>query len=128
METRLDKYLWMVRLYKTRTLAAEACKKGHIFVAGTVAKSSRTIHIGDEIQVKFPPILYSFKALAIPTGRISAKVVADFLQNNTSSDQIQLLEMLKIDRQNNRMRGSGRPTKKERRNLEEFIDDTPYFF
>ena len=125
METRIDKYLWEVRLYKTRTLAAEACKKGQIFVSGTVAKPSRTVRIGDEIKVKRSPVMYSFKILAIPKGRLGAKLVAEYLQNTTTPDQMQLLEMLKIDQQNNRMRGTGRPTKKERRNLEEFTDDQP---
>jgi len=127
MEARIDKYLWTVRLYKTRSLAAEACKKGQIFVAGTAAKPSRVVRVGEEIKVKRPPILYSFKILQIPTGRLGAKLIADYLQNTTTPDQLQLLEILKIDQKNNRMRGTGRPTKKERRNLEEFIDEQPYF-
>jgi len=127
MEMRIDKYLWTVRLYKTRNLAAEACKKGQIFIAKTTAKPSRIVHIGNEIQVKRPPILYSFKILQIPTGRLGTKLVADYLQNTTTPDQLQMLEILKIDQKNNRMRGTGRPTKKERRNLEEFIEEQPYF-
>ena len=127
MEARIDKYLWEVRLYKARSLAAEACKKGQIFVAGTTAKPSRIVRIGEQIQVKRQPILYSFKILQIPTGRLSAKLVAEYLQNTTTPDQLQLLEILKIDQKNNRMRGTGRPTKKERRNLEEFIDEKPSF-
>jgi len=117
---RIDKYLWAMRLYKTRSLASDECKRGRIFLAGTAAKPSRIIHIGDEIQVKRPPILYSYKILQIPTGRIGAKLVAEYMQNITTPDQLQLLEVVKIDKENNRMRGMGRPTKKERRNLEDF--------
>ena len=121
METRIDKYLWEVRLYKTRSLATEACKKGQIFVAGTAAKPSRIVHIGEQIDVKRPPVLYSFKVLQIPIGRLGAKLVPEYLQNITSPEQLELLEIQKINQQNNRMRGTGRPTKKERRDLEEFF-------
>ena len=121
METRIDKYLWEVRLYKTRSLATEACKKGQILVLGVAVKPSRTVHLGDEIQIKRSPLMYSYKILAIPKGRLGANLVSEYLQNTTSPDQLELLEVMKIDMKNNRMRGTGRPTKKERRELDEFI-------
>jgi ribosome-associated heat shock protein Hsp15 len=127
METRIDKYLWEVRLYKTRSMAADACKKGSVFVGGTVAKPSRAVRLGDEIQIKRSPVTYSFRVLNIPKSRLGAKLVAEYLQNNTSPAQLQLLEILKHEQRNNRMEGRGRPTKKERRTLEEFINSQPYF-
>lgn len=121
METRIDKFLWCVRLYKTRSQAAEACKKGQIFVGGVAAKASRMIKPNDEIQVKRVPVIYSFRILSIPSGRVGAKLVENYLQNITTPDQIALLEVLKIDKQNGRARGLGRPTKKERRDLDELF-------
>jgi ribosome-associated heat shock protein Hsp15 len=110
-----------VRLYKTRSQAAEACKKGQIFVGGVAAKASRMIKPNDEIQVKRVPVIYSFRILSIPSGRVGAKLVENYLQNITTPDQIALLEVLKIDKQNGRARGLGRPTKKERRDLDELF-------
>ncbi|MDR0830663.1 MAG: RNA-binding S4 domain-containing protein [Prevotellaceae bacterium] len=121
LETRIDKFLWCVRLYKTRSQAAEACKKGQIFVGGVAAKASRMIKPNDEIQVKRVPVIYSFRILSIPSGRVGAKLVENYLQNITTPDQIALLEVLKIDKQNGRARGLGRPTKKERRDLDELF-------
>ncbi len=127
MDTRIDKFLWSVRLFKTRTQAAEACKKGRVLVGGALVKASRVIKAGDTIQIKRPPVTYAFRVLDIPSSRLGAKLVENYLQNVTSADQIALLEVIKVDRQNQRAKGLGRPTKKERRDIDNLIDNQPYF-
>lgn len=127
MDTRIDKFLWSVRLFKTRTQAAEACKKGRVLVGGALVKASRVIKAGDTIQIKRPPVTYAFRVLDIPSSRLGAKLVENYLQNVTSTDQIALLEVIKVDRQNQRAKGLGRPTKKERRDIDNLIDNQPYF-
>ncbi len=122
-EVRIDKWLWAVRLFKTRSLAAEACKKGKVSIGGDIVKPSRMIKEGDIIQIKRPPILYSFKALTLTENRMGAKLVPDFMENVTTPDQIALLEMGKLSGFIDRARGTGRPTKKERRDLEAFIEE-----
>lgn len=125
MEIRIDKWLWAVRLFKTRSLASEACKKGKILVQNVQVKPSRVVKVGDIIQVKRNPVLYSFKVLALPKNRMNAKLVPEFLENVTTPDQLELIELGKIAEQTGRARGTGRPTKKERRDLEDFFE--PFF-
>ncbi|HHT60984.1 MAG: RNA-binding S4 domain-containing protein [Paludibacteraceae bacterium] len=127
MDVRIDKWLWAVRLFKTRSLAAEACKKGKVLIQGQAVKPSRMVSVGDVVQIKRAPVLFSFKVLALAQNRMNAKLVPDFMQNITTPDQLQLLEMIKLDKTAYRERGTGRPTKKERRDLDSFVDETPYF-
>ena len=124
-EVRIDKWLWAVRLFKTRSLAVEACKKGKVTIKDIPAKPSRNIKVGDIVQVKRNPILYSFKVLALSENRMNAKLVPEFMQNVTTPDQIELIELGKLAGNTGRARGTGRPTKKERRDLDEFT--TPFF-
>lgn len=124
-EARIDKWMWAARIFKTRTIAAEACKKGRVSINGAQAKAARTIKIGDVIQVRKPPITYSFKVLQPIEKRVGAKLVPEVMENVTSPDQYELLEMSRINGFVNRAKGTGRPTKKDRRSLEEFI--TPEF-
>lgn len=124
-EARIDKWMWAVRIFKTRTIAADACKKGRITLNGAQAKASRTVKPGDVIQVRKPPITYSFKVLQPIEKRVGAKLVAEMMENVTTPDQYELLEMSRISGFVNRAKGTGRPTKKDRRNLEEFT--TPEF-
>ena len=126
-EIRIDKWLWAVRLFKTRSLAAEACKKGKIIVQNRPVKPSKNIAIGDIIQIRRNPIVYSFKVLNVSQNRMGAKLVPQFIAHVTTPDQLALLELLKLEEKNNRSKGLGRPTKKERRDLDEFIDDNPFF-
>ena len=121
-EVRIDKWLWAVRLFKTRSQAAEACKKGKVLLKGSPAKPSRNIKIGDIIQVKRPPVLYSFEVLALSENRMNAKLVPDFMRNVTTPDQLELIELGKLAGNMGRAKGTGRPTKKERRDLDQFID------
>lgn len=117
---RLDKWLWAVRLFKTRSTAAEACKKGRISVNGTQAKAAHTVKEGDEVSVRKPPITYTFRIKQAIEKRIGAKLVPEMLDNITAPDQMELLEMSKISGFVNRAKGTGRPTKKDRRELEDF--------
>ncbi|HQB27876.1 MAG TPA: RNA-binding S4 domain-containing protein [Paludibacter sp.] len=121
-EMRIDKWLWSVRLYKTRTLAAEACRKGKVLVAGVEAKPSRNIKVGDIIQIKRNPVLFSYEVLALTERRVGAKLVSELMKDVTTPDQLELYELGKIAAKSNRERGKGRPTKKERRDLEAFLE------
>ena len=123
-EVRIDKWLWAVRLFKTRTLAAEACKKGKVIIQNIQVKPSRNIKVGDVICIKRNPILFSFKVLALSENRMNAKLVAVFMENVTTADQLELIELGKLAGQTGRDRGTGRPTKKERRELDDFIEPT----
>ena len=125
-EARIDKWLWASRIFKTRTIAAEACKKGRVSINVTQVKPSRMIKPGEVIQVKKPPVTYSFKVLQAIEKRIGAKLVPEILENVTTPEQYELLEMSKISGFVDRARGTGRPTKKDRRSMEEFI--TPEYF
>jgi ribosome-associated heat shock protein Hsp15 len=125
-EARIDKWLWAARIFKTRTVASEACKKGRVTMNGAQIKASRMIKPGDIIQVRKPPITYSFKVLQAIEKRIGPKLVPEVMENITPPEQYELLEMSKINGFVDRARGTGRPTKKDRRELEDFIE--PEFF
>lgn len=122
MEARLDKWLWAARIFKTRTLASEACKKGRVSSNGITLKASKIVKVGDVIDVKKPPITYSFRIKQAIEKRVGAKLIPDVLENVTRPDQYELLEMNKISGFVNRARGTGRPTKKDRRSLDEFTE------
>lgn len=124
-EVRIDKWLWAVRLFKTRSIAAEACKKGRVLINGIAVKPSRNIKVGETIQIKRNPVLYSFEVIALSENRMNAKLVPEFMTNVTTPDQLELIELGKIASQLGRDRGAGRPTKKDRRDLDNFI--TPVF-
>ena len=125
VEARIDKWLWAVRVFKTRTIAADACKKGRVMMAGAQVKPSRVVRPGDVVDVKKPPITYSFKVLQAIENRVGAKLVPEVMENVTSADQYELLEMNRISGFVDRARGTGRPTKKDRRAMDEFV--TPSF-
>lgn len=129
-EVRIDKWMWAVRLFKTRSLAADACKKGKVQMSGTNVKASRNVKVGDVIQIKRSPVVYSFKVLALSENRMGAKLVPDFMENVTSADQLELLEMSRYSAFGVRDRGTGRPTKKDRRDLEVYMEyeDEDMFF
>ncbi|MDR0333504.1 MAG: RNA-binding S4 domain-containing protein [Dysgonamonadaceae bacterium] len=121
-EVRIDKWLWAVRIFKTRTVASETCKKGRVMINNVSVKPSRDIRVGEVIQVRKPPITFSFKILALADKRMGAKLVPDFMENVTSPEQYELMELGKIGGFVDRQRGTGRPTKKERRDLDDFTD------
>ena len=118
---RIDKYLWAVRLYKTRTLATEACKRGKVTVDDMPAKPSRTITAGDVIEIKKMPVIYSYRVKDPIEKRVGAKIVDQYMENITTLDELRKLEM-QDDFFVKRDRGAGRPTKKERRLLDDIQD------
>lgn len=123
---RIDKWLWAARIFKTRSISADACKNGRVTIGGVSMKPSRTIKVGDVINVKKPPITYSFKVLKTIEQRVGAKLLPDIYENVTDPKQYELLEMSRISGFVDRARGTGRPTKKERRALDAFVE--PEFF
>lgn len=112
-----------MRLYKTRTIAADACKKGRITMGGAQLKPSRTFHIGDVFSVRKGPITYTYRIKQLSENRLGAKLVPDYLQDITAPDQLELLELARLAGQTGRDRGTGRPTKKDRREIETFLSD-----
>ena len=132
-EVRIDKWMWATRIFKTRTIAAEACKKNRVMIQGVNVKASRMIKVGDVIQVRKPPITYSFKVLEVTERRMGAKMVPQYLENVTTADQYEILDLNKISGFVDRAKGMGRPTKKDRRELEQFagpdaMDDFDFDF
>lgn len=121
---RIDKWLWAARIFKTRSIAADACKNGRVTIGGITVKPSHTIKRGEIISVKKPPITYSFKVLDCIEQRVGAKLLVGIYENVTDPKQYELLEMSRISGFVDRARGTGRPTKKERRALDAFVDPT----
>ncbi len=119
---RIDKFLWAVRLFKTRSLAIEACKKGKIMMGGLPVKSSRVVKRGDVIAIKEPPIMRQYEVIALAEKRMGAKLTPDFIKEVTPAEELEILRLTKIANSMNRGRGLGRPTKKERRDLDGFFD------
>ncbi|HOV84304.1 MAG TPA: RNA-binding S4 domain-containing protein [Paludibacteraceae bacterium] len=126
-EIRIDKWLWAVRLFKTRTMAAEACKKGKVLIQNVPVKPSHLVKVGDVINIKRNPVLYSYKILKLAENRMNAKLVSDFMADVTTPDQRELIELGKISKKMGRKPGSGRPTKKERRELDNFIEEPTFW-
>lgn len=125
---RADKWLWAARIFKTRSIAASACKNGRVTINGTNIKPSHMIKAGDVISVKKPPVTYSFKVLKCIEQRVGAKLLPEIYENVTDAKQYELLEMSRISGFVNRARGTGRPTKKERRSLDAFIEPAMFGF
>lgn len=123
MEVRVDKYLFAMRIYKTRSIAADACKKGRVTMKGTQLKPARTFHVGDTFSVRKGPITYSYQVLQLSENRLNAKLVPDYMRDVTTKDQLELLELARLAGQSGRDRGTGRPTKKDRRDIETFLSD-----
>ncbi|MBO8475982.1 MAG: RNA-binding S4 domain-containing protein [Bacteroidetes bacterium] len=122
-EVRIDKWLWATRIFKTRTIATDACKKGRVSIAGINVKPSRPLKVGEIVDVRKPPVTYSFRVKALAENRMGAKLVPEYLENVTAASQMELLEMVKISGFINRQKGLGRPTKKDGRELSRFTDD-----
>ena len=125
-EVRIDKWLWATRIFKTRTIASDACKKGRVTIKGQNVKPSHGIRVGQVVEVRKPPVTYSCEVLGLSENRVGAKLVPNYLKNVTSRDQLELLEMVKISGFVNRQKGLGRPTKKEGRELAQFTE-TAFF-
>ena len=123
MEVRVDKYLWAMRIYKTRSIATDACKCGRVKINGVEVKPSRMFHVGDVFTVRKGPITYTYRILQLWGNRLGAKMVPEYLQDITPKEQLELLELARYAAQSGRDRGTGRPTKKDRREIEQFFSD-----
>ena len=121
-EVRIDKFIWAVRLFKTRSLAAEECKKGRVLTNGSTVKPSRTVKVGDVVDIVKPPVTFSYKVLDLAEKRMGAKLVPDFIKDVTTDEQKEVLEMQKLSYSLGRKKGSGRPTKRERRDIDKLMD------
>lgn len=123
-EVRIDKWMWAMRIFKTRTISTEACKKGRITVNddSNPVKPSRMVKIGDVVHVRKPPVTYSFRVKSVTENRLGAKLVPEYLENITPQDQYDLLDVVKISGFVDRRKGLGRPTKREGRELARFTD------
>jgi ribosome-associated heat shock protein Hsp15 len=119
---RIDKWLWAVRVFKTRSQATEACKKGRVEIGNLPVKPSRDVHPGEVVKVRKPPITRSLKVLVLAEKRMSAKLTADYVEDVTPPEEFEIQDMQKQMNWNSRDRGAGRPTKKERRKLDDFFD------
>ncbi len=119
---RIDKWLFAVRLYKTRSQASEECRKGKVTIGGMNVKPSRELKIGEIIQLRRPPITRSYKILALTENRMAAKLVPEFMVETTPASELEILEVQKKMSVYERERGTGRPTKKERRDLDDFFE------
>ena len=119
---RIDKYLWCVRYYKTRNMATEACKKGHIRINGEVAKASKEVFPQDKIQIRKDQINYEIMVNDLPESREGAKHVALYCTHNTPEEAFEIAKMQQQAQEYYRQKGEGRPTKKDRRELEEFLN------
>ncbi|KGN85844.1 RNA-binding S4 domain-containing protein [Porphyromonas sp. COT-290 OH860] len=124
-EVRVDKWLWAVRIFKTRSIATDACKKNRVSINGSAAKAARSVKVGDIVSVRKPPIEYSFRVLALLNNRVGAKFVPEYMENITPREQYEILELQRISGFVDRAKGLGRPTKKERRDLDQFSQDLP---
>ncbi|MBQ8462775.1 MAG: RNA-binding S4 domain-containing protein [Prevotella sp.] len=122
-EARIDKWLWAARIFKTRTIAADACKNGRVAVDGVNVKPSRMVKEGETVSVRKPPVTFSFKILKTIEQRVGAKLLPEIYKNVTPQDQYDLLEMNRISGFVDRARGTGRPTKKDRRAMDAFNEE-----
>ena len=124
---RIDKWLWAARIFKTRTIAADACKNGRVAVNDVSVKPSRMVKVGDVVSVRKPPVTYSFRILKTIEQRVGAKLLPDIWEDVTPQDQYDLLEMTRISGFVGRARGTGRPTKKDRRQIDAFTNMEDFF-
>ncbi|MCQ2243088.1 MAG: RNA-binding S4 domain-containing protein [Bacteroidaceae bacterium] len=125
---RVDKWLWAARIFKTRSIAAQACKNGRVTKGGVNMKPSANVKVGDIIDVKKPPIVYSFKILKTIEQRVGAKLLPEIYENVTAASQYELLEMSRISGFIDRQKGTGRPTKKDRRAMDAFVEPAMFGF
>ena len=124
---RIDKYLWCTRYYKTRSIATEACKKGHIKLNGANVKPSKDVFTGEKLTIRKDQINYEILVLDIPKNRVGAKLVDLYRKDITPEEAFQNQDMLKFSKDYYRKKGTGRPTKKDRRDIDTYNDEEPEF-
>ena len=120
---RIDKYLWCTRYYKTRSIATQAIQKGHVTINGQQAKASRDVLPGDKITVRRDQINYVVRVLDIPYNRVGPKLLDLYRKDETPAEAFAHLELLRLSKEHYRAKGTGRPTKKDRRDLDDYADD-----
>lgn len=123
MDCRVDKWLWAVRVFKTRSIATDVVKKGRVEVNDVIVKPSRMLKVGDVVKVRKSPVTYSFRVIQLVQNRLGAKLVPEYMENITPKSELDILDMVKIAGFVDRRKGLGRPTKKEGRELEQFTSD-----
>lgn len=123
MDCRVDKWLWAVRVFKTRSIATDAVKKGRVEVNDVIVKPSRMLKVGDVVKVRKSPVTYSFRVIQLVQNRLGAKLVPEYMENITPKSELDILDMVRIAGFVDRRKGLGRPTKKEGRELEQFTSD-----
>lgn len=121
---RIDKYLWAIRMFKTRSIATDACNKGHVKINKTNVKPSKEVYNGDEIVVRKNQINYELQVLDIPASRVGAKLVDLYRKDKTPKEAFEHNELLQFAKDYYRKKGTGRPTKKDRRDIEDYQTNT----
>ncbi|MDQ7916745.1 RNA-binding S4 domain-containing protein [Mesonia sp. MT50] len=119
---RIDKFLWCVRYFKTRSIATNACKKGHVKINGSSVKPSRDVYATDKIEVRKNQINYKVEVLDLPPSRVGAKLVNIYIIDITPKENLEKLDLLKYSKDYYRKKGTGRPTKKDRRDIDEWFE------
>lgn len=120
---RIDKFLWYVRYFKTRSIATEEVKKNRVWVNDELAKPAKEVLVGDIVKVRKDQIIYAFEVLQMPKSRMGAKLVSLYIKDKTEKEQKDLLELRKSSQDYYRSKGEGRPTKRDRRDLDDFMSD-----
>ena len=120
---RIDKFLWAVRFYKTRNVSADAIKKGHVRINGVIAKPAKEVFGGDQLEVRKNQITYRLLVLDTPKSRVGAKLVPQYIKDQTPKEAFENQELLKLAKDYYRKKGTGRPTKKDRRDLDGFLEE-----
>jgi ribosome-associated heat shock protein Hsp15 len=122
---RIDQYLWCLRYFKSRNIASSACKKGQVKINGQVVKSSREVLRQDKLEIRKDQIIYQCTVLDIPKSRLGAKLVDIYRMDTTPISAFEQRELQKLSQDYYREKGEGRPTKRDRRDLDDFLDDEP---
>lgn len=121
---RVDKYLWCVRFFKTRSLATNACKQGKVKIQGVSVKPSREVYALDKVNIRKDQIDYEIEVLDLPTSRVGAKIAGLYVNDITPKEAFEKMELLKYSKEYYRKKGTGRPTKKDRRDIDELLENT----
>ena len=121
---RIDKYLWCIRYFKTRNMATTACKKGQVKVNGVAVKPSREVYPMDQLTIRKNQINYQLVVLDLPESRVGAKLVDIYRKDTTPKSEFENNEQLRFAKDHYRKKGTGRPTKKDRRDIDDYIDES----
>lgn len=121
---RVDQYLWCLRYYKSRNQASLGCKQGHVRIGDQLVKPSREVIIGDKIKVRKNQIWHKLKVMDIPKSRLGAKLVDIYRENITPDNAFDHIKVQNLSKVTNREKGTGRPTKKDRREMDDYFEDS----